>query len=450
MAAMADGKGAQFNMRNPAVKRILQEVKEMQREGSKEYASMPLEEDIFEWQFAIHGPKDTEFEGGIYHGRITLPAEYPFKPPSFMLLTPSGRFEVQTKICLSISNHHPEHWQPSWSVRTALVALIAFMPTKPDGALGSLDYTKDERRQLAIKSRLAPPKFGSPGRQQVIDQIHSAMLQTAPPIPATLQPASSPAPMAPDTPQDPPATPALPPAADPSAAASDSAASSAPASSAGLPVEQPHASSPSPQPAAAQAGESPSTTLVEPATAGVASGPSSGSDGLSEIGTGLPGSSYGSISTPQLAQAGCTPGDATQSAAAAGASSAPPADVVAAAAGAASAGSHLNAVDHHSLAEPLLPPQPQSMTESRPPRGATAAAAAHSGAEARAGGAVGSAAGQTQTRVAEGRGRGGRAAAGEDRVLSTLAAAIVVAIMALLLRKFLRVYSPLDEASMEW
>lgn len=45
------------------------------------------QENIFEWQFAIRGPGDTEFEGGIYHGRIQLPAEYPFKPPAFMLLT---------------------------------------------------------------------------------------------------------------------------------------------------------------------------------------------------------------------------------------------------------------------------------------------------------------------------------------------------------------------------
>ncbi|KAJ0100569.1 hypothetical protein Patl1_20785 [Pistacia atlantica] len=70
-------------------------------------------ENIFEWQFAIRGPHDTEFEGGIYHERIQLPAEYPFKPPSFMLLTPNGRFETRTKICLSISNNHPKHWQPS-------------------------------------------------------------------------------------------------------------------------------------------------------------------------------------------------------------------------------------------------------------------------------------------------------------------------------------------------
>jgi ubiquitin-conjugating enzyme E2 J1 len=172
-----------YNRKNPAVKRILQEVKEMQSNPSDDFMSLPLEENIFEWQFAIRGPGDSEFEGGIYHGRIQLPAEYPFKPPSFLLLTPNGRFETQTKICLSISNHHPEHWQPSWSVRTALVALIAFMPTNPNGALGSLDYTKEERRALAVKSRGGSPKFGTPERQKLIDEIHEYMLSKAPPVP---------------------------------------------------------------------------------------------------------------------------------------------------------------------------------------------------------------------------------------------------------------------------
>ena len=77
-------------------------------------------------------------QGGIYQGRIILPPEYPFKPPSFIMITPSGRFETGVKICLSMSSHHPEHWQPSWSVRVALVALIAFLPTSGHGAIGSL------------------------------------------------------------------------------------------------------------------------------------------------------------------------------------------------------------------------------------------------------------------------------------------------------------------------
>lgn len=133
-------------------------------------------ENLFEWHFAIRGPPDTEFEGGVYHGRILLPPEYPFKPPSFMFLTPNGRFETQKKVCLSISNHHPEHWQPTWGVRTALVALIAFLPTPAEGALGSLEYTKEEREKLAQQSRSHFPTYGNEERQVVTRRVHELML----------------------------------------------------------------------------------------------------------------------------------------------------------------------------------------------------------------------------------------------------------------------------------
>ncbi|CEP00848.1 E2 ubiquitin-conjugating enzyme [Plasmodiophora brassicae] len=135
-----------------AVKRILQEIREMRQAGSGDFVAAPLDDNMFDWHFTIRGPRDTEFEGGIYHGRIVLPSDYPFKPPDLMLLTPSGRFETGKKICLSISGFHPEFWQPSWSIRTVLVALIAFLPTDPQGAIGSLEYSKEERRAFAAQS----------------------------------------------------------------------------------------------------------------------------------------------------------------------------------------------------------------------------------------------------------------------------------------------------------
>lgn len=64
-------------------------------------------------------------------------------------LQPNGRFDINKKICLSISGHHPETWQPSWSIRTALLALIAFMPTPGNATIGSLDYSAEERQKLA-------------------------------------------------------------------------------------------------------------------------------------------------------------------------------------------------------------------------------------------------------------------------------------------------------------
>ncbi|KAM9317152.1 ubiquitin-conjugating enzyme E2 J1 [Gastrophryne carolinensis] len=123
------------------------------REATDHYHAQPLEDNLFEWHFTVRGPPDSDFDGGTYHGRIVLPPEYPMKPPSIILLTANGRFEVGKKICLSISGHHPETWQPSWSIRTALLAIIGFMPTKGEGAIGSLDYTPDERKALAKKSQ---------------------------------------------------------------------------------------------------------------------------------------------------------------------------------------------------------------------------------------------------------------------------------------------------------
>jgi ubiquitin-conjugating enzyme E2 J1 len=74
------------------------------------------------------------------------------KPPNIVVLTPNGRFQVGKKICLSISAHHPEHWQPAWGIRLILEALISFFPTEGKGAIGSLDWTPEERKQLAKKS----------------------------------------------------------------------------------------------------------------------------------------------------------------------------------------------------------------------------------------------------------------------------------------------------------
>ncbi|KAH0946621.1 hypothetical protein HN011_000503 [Eciton burchellii] len=140
-----------YNAKSPAVKRLMREAQEL-HEATEEYFASPLEDNLFEWHFTVQGPPSTDFEGGVYHGRILLPPEYPMKPPNIILLTPNGRFEINKKICLSISGHHPETWQPSWSIRTALLALIAFMPTPGSGTIGALDYSKEERKKLAEKS----------------------------------------------------------------------------------------------------------------------------------------------------------------------------------------------------------------------------------------------------------------------------------------------------------
>jgi len=153
----------QFSTKNPTIKRILKEASELASSPSADYHAAPLETDLFEWHFTIRGaPSPSPFEGGIYHGRIVLPPAYPLKPPSFRFLTPSGRFEVNREICLSISGHHEESWQPAWGIRTALVAIRSFMDTDAKGQLGGMDAGEAVRRKMAKESR--EWKCGSCGR----------------------------------------------------------------------------------------------------------------------------------------------------------------------------------------------------------------------------------------------------------------------------------------------
>lgn len=135
-----------------SIKRIQRELKEIQEAPSRHWTASPANDDLFEWLFAIRGPPDTDFEGGIYTGRLVLPVNYPLAPPSIMLLTPNGRWEINKKICLSNTSYHPDQWQPAWGIRTMMEALRSHFPVPGEGAIGAIDWPSDLRRRLAKES----------------------------------------------------------------------------------------------------------------------------------------------------------------------------------------------------------------------------------------------------------------------------------------------------------
>ncbi|OMJ08776.1 Ubiquitin-conjugating enzyme E2 J1 [Smittium culicis] len=141
-----------YNMRSPAVRRLLREYKDIEKEPSPLYRAAPTEQDIFIWHFTIRGSSDSAYSTGKYHGKILFSADYPFKPPSIVFMTPNGRFETNKKICLSFTDYHPESWQPSWGIQTVLIALISFLPIPSRGAIGSLTLPDEEVKRLAALS----------------------------------------------------------------------------------------------------------------------------------------------------------------------------------------------------------------------------------------------------------------------------------------------------------
>lgn len=157
----------------------------------------PNEANILEMHYVIEGSENTPYAGGIYHGKLIFPKDYPLKPPSVMMLTPNGRFQPNRRLCLSMSDFHPEvgvwsslkflfrtscsyfsgdfcscdsqplcssvsssscfscsrkqSWNPMWSVSTILTGLYSFMlETAP--TLGSIDTAKSQKQKFARQS----------------------------------------------------------------------------------------------------------------------------------------------------------------------------------------------------------------------------------------------------------------------------------------------------------
>lgn len=135
--------------------RLNREYSRIQRSQIPHIVARPSDKSIFKWHFVLHSlADDTPYHGGEYHGMLAFPKEYPHQPPSILMMTPSGRFEVNTRLCLSMSDFHPETWNPSWGVETILVGLLSFMldPKEP-ATTGGVHSSFEVRRKLAVESR---------------------------------------------------------------------------------------------------------------------------------------------------------------------------------------------------------------------------------------------------------------------------------------------------------
>jgi len=134
-----------------ATARLKQDYMRLQKDPVPYVTAAPLPSNILEWHYVVTGPEKTPYEGGLYHGKLVFPREFPFKPPSIYMVTPSGRFKVNTRLCLSISDFHPDTWNPAWSVASILTGLVSFM-TEKTPTLGSLETSDYTKRQLALQS----------------------------------------------------------------------------------------------------------------------------------------------------------------------------------------------------------------------------------------------------------------------------------------------------------
>jgi len=100
----------------------------------------------------MFGIGDAPYKGGYYLGRINFPENYPWSPPAIRVITESGRFDPGTSICLTISEHHPESWNPALTARSIITALLSFT-CDTENASGVIQTTNKKKEQVAKASK---------------------------------------------------------------------------------------------------------------------------------------------------------------------------------------------------------------------------------------------------------------------------------------------------------
>lgn len=98
-------------------------------------------ESVYEWIASITGPPGTPYEGGIFNLEITIPKNYPFKPPKIKFTTKIYHCNVDDEgyICLDILKNN---WSPALTIDKTLLSISSLIaePNPDDPLIGEIAY----------------------------------------------------------------------------------------------------------------------------------------------------------------------------------------------------------------------------------------------------------------------------------------------------------------------
>jgi ubiquitin-protein ligase len=119
-------------------------VKELETNPSEYYDAKPSD-DITIWYVRIKNLAD-EYTGGVYYMKIHFTDQYPFAAPDYYMLTPSGRFEINRKICFSNSGHHSDSWSPIWGINQIIMGIVSFFYERTSVGISHIRTSTTEDR----------------------------------------------------------------------------------------------------------------------------------------------------------------------------------------------------------------------------------------------------------------------------------------------------------------
>lgn len=116
--------------------------------------------DASQVHFSVKGPEGTPFQGGIYHGKIILPPDFPFRAPHVQMLSESGRFETRTNICINgYTAWHEDSWTPAITLAAIIRAVQSLFSETSEHGIG---YNFEVNTDTVAKCRAESLAFVCP------------------------------------------------------------------------------------------------------------------------------------------------------------------------------------------------------------------------------------------------------------------------------------------------
>ena len=131
------------------------------------------EDNIFEWQCSLMGPKDTSYSGGLFFLSIKFPDNYPKTAPEVCYKTPIYHVNINPRksdasgseslghVCISTLNW----WKPEYTMREVLTNIFAlFYMGNPDSPYGleRADELRYNRALYEEKIKFFTKKYADP------------------------------------------------------------------------------------------------------------------------------------------------------------------------------------------------------------------------------------------------------------------------------------------------
>jgi len=133
-------------------KRLTNEVKLLAQQPLHYCTAYPDESNPLIWYFLIIGQKDSDYHKGEYIGKIVHSPKYPAEPPDYYMLTPSGRYSIGSKICLTNSSYHKGDWSSTWNILSILIAFYSIWLDDKEHGISHITDTPTNRKRMATES----------------------------------------------------------------------------------------------------------------------------------------------------------------------------------------------------------------------------------------------------------------------------------------------------------